>query len=269
MTYFATSRADWVDMMAKISEDMLKSGQLNRGTVHAQKTNVPMHELTHERIMVQVPQNKQLLQEMMQPNLPWAEDHFQERVSGQPLNPPPSNEWWPFAQQGNEVHKQDGKFSHTYPERFWPRYTGDGKANLGIRFLYGDLDNLVDLLRKNLGTRQAYLPVWFPEDLWAAQAGERVPCTLGYHFLLTLHDKDFKLDIEYHMRSCDFVRFFTDDAYMAARLLQWVCNRVLVEPGDLYMNIGSFHCFVDDKLTLENYRKVRQQQWFERLATNL
>jgi hypothetical protein len=31
----------------------------------------------------------------IQPNLPWAEDHFQERISGMPLNPPPSQAWWP------------------------------------------------------------------------------------------------------------------------------------------------------------------------------
>src|SRR4051812_45312177 len=32
------------------------------------------------------------------PNLPWADNHFLERVGGEPLNPPPSFAWWPHGQ---------------------------------------------------------------------------------------------------------------------------------------------------------------------------
>lgn len=183
----------------------------------------------------------------IRPNLPWAEEHFQERVSGIPWNPPPSHVRWPFAQQDNAQHRTYERFSHTYPERFWPTRNEHGQVfdpdRMGIRFRYGDLADLVEVLRRNSGTRQAYLPIWFPEDLAAAVENARVPCTLGYHFLIRRE----KLKIVYYIRSCDFYRHFRDDVYMAARLAQWVANEVGVDASKLVMHISSLHIFVPEK----------------------
>lgn len=211
------------------------------------------------------------LQQDVKPNLPWAEDHFGERVSGVPYNPPPSEAWWPFRVQGNAAHKEGHIFSHTYPERMWPR-----TANLppqfelgnhwGIRYGYGDLNDVVDQLTKNPLTRQAYLPIWFPEDTGAVHS-QRVPCTLGYHFLIRPDPANgpqspLKADIIYHIRSCDMLRHFPDDVYMACRLLQWVVGKlrdrsVDVAARQLIMHIGSFHIFRGDyervRLMLKNY----------------
>jgi hypothetical protein len=188
--------------------------------------------------------------EVIKPNLPWAEDHFQERIGGEPLNPSPSEAWWPFARQGNAEHKKDQKFSHTYPERFWPIEAGDAidpqlGVNMGIRFGYGDLGDLIEILKRNPGSRQAYLPIWFPEDLNAALQGERVPCSMGYHFLGT--GPDMLLDCVYTMRSCDIVRFYRDDVYMAGRLLQYVAEEVGMTPNRLIVHIDNLHCFPGDK----------------------
>lgn len=180
------------------------------------------------------------LQIEIQPNLPWAEDHFLERVSGTPFNPPPSHEWWPYAQSNNDSHRKAEKFSHTYPERFWPTSL---LPAWGIRYQIGDLNSLVKILQDRKGSRQAYLPVWFPEDLAAAADGERVPCTLGYHFLI----RDDKLKIVYYIRSCDFYRHFRDDVYMAGRLAQWVSERVGVTASRLVMHISSLHIFGPEK----------------------
>jgi hypothetical protein len=208
-------------------------------------------------------------------NLPWAEDHFQERVSGEPLNPPPSEAWWPYALKHNAEHKSQGaKFSHTYPERMWPRFantegvTDKGRQifvpHIGIRFEYGDLEDVVQQLKKSPLTRQAYLPIWFPEDTGAVH-GERVPCTLGYHFLI----RDGKLTITYYIRSCDFIRHFSDDVYMAGRLAQWMVERLNEDsaPGEEYavweliMHISSFHIFEGD--VLEVQRRVKEAQALE------
>lgn len=181
------------------------------------------------------------LQDDVEPNLPWAEEHFQERISGVPSNPPPSHVRWPFAQRGNEEHvNSDSKFSHTYPERIWPKFAGGNEfsANFGIRYGYGDLNDVVDLLRKHPGTRQAYLPIWFPEDTGAVD-GQRVPCSLGYHFMI----RNGVMKVVYYIRSCDFFRHFNDDVYMAARLCQWVAEQVGVKPGKLVMHISSLHIF--------------------------
>lgn len=184
------------------------------------------------------------LQRRAQPTLPWADEHFAERVSGDPLNPPPSHEHWPYGDTTR--HMPTEKFSHTYPERFWPQYANG--QNYGIRFRYGDLHDLCELFERNPLTRQAYLPVWFPEDLAAAAQKERVPCSLGYHFMV----RGTSMTIRYFMRSCEFTRHLRDDIYMAARLLHWVCEHVAwpgtepVTAGRVILHISSLHILQGD-----------------------
>ena len=234
-------------------------------------------ELREAVLRVGMPDSIEGAQRLIQPNLPWAEDHFNERVDGQPLNPPPSHRWWPFAQNGHAEHLKVGMFSHTYPKRFWPKHAGHAEGNCprengwdgregfpcdwgnrkGIRFSYGDYRDVVERLVDNPMTRQAYLPVWFPEDTGAPK-GERVPCTLGYLFLV----RNGKLHLTYHIRSCDFMRHFRDDVYMGIRLAQHTVELMNydrtardLEPfgvGELTMHIGSFHIFEGDRQMLQH-----------------
>lgn len=232
-------------------------------------------EVVGESLKLPVPKTVKEAQSYYNPNLPWAEDHFQERVSGQPLNPPPSEEWWPFAQSGNRGHKEGEVFSHTYPERIWPRFAciGETRPNgrqvfvphNGIRYEYGDLDEVVTQLTKNVLTRQAYLPIWFPEDTGAID--RRVPCTLGYHFLFRRDPQTQELQglITYYIRSCDALRHLKDDAYMAARLLQWVVgmlegNGIQCTPKALLMHISSLHFFEGDRPIVANLLKAHTEE---------
>lgn len=205
----------------------------------------------------------------------WAAEHFEERVSGRPLNPAPSHVRWPYAVGGNSLHIDGGKFDHTYPERFWPKHaqggsvrwndpvsdvpvlTDGGTAMQGIRFAYGDLGSVVDLLARAPLTRQAFLPVWFPEDT-GAESGQRVPCTLGYHFM----QRGGRLSVRYYLRSCDVYRHLSNDVFFTAALLNWVCNKVeeatqgreqivRMRPGSLVMHVSSLHAFVGDKTKIE------------------
>lgn len=220
------------------------------------KPEMVSRELRHVRVHVDIPNSPEVLKDWIRPNLPWAEDHFQERIGGEPLNPPPSEAWWPHAQAGNADHKDDSTFSHTYPERMWPKMANVGEVrpngrqvfvpHNGIRYEYGDLNNVIDLLVKNPLTRQAYLPIWFPEDTGAVD-GQRVPCTLGYHFLV----RNGLAEMVYHIRSCDLLRHFADDVYMACRLLQHVVGimqgrGINVTASSLIMNISSLHVFRGD-----------------------
>ena len=181
------------------------------------------------------------------PTLPWAEDHFKERVGREPLNPGEQYKNWPYYRQ-DENWREDGRFSHTYMERFWPPL-----SRVGIRYYWGNLDNVVELLLRDPFTRQAYLPIWFPEDT-GAQDKQRVPCTLGYHFLR----RGNKLHLFYPIRSCDAVRHLSNDVYMACRLVQWVLEELRskneewdkVVPGNLDMHIVSLHCFKQEAFLL-------------------
>jgi thymidylate synthase len=127
-------------------------------------------------------------------------------------------------------------------ERYW---TPELK---GIRYNYGNLRDVVDLLAKEPLTRQAYLPVWFPEDTGAT--GRRVPCSLGYHFI----QRSGFFHIVYYIRSCDFTRHFRDDIYLTYRLWDWVLRELqkehsfwkTVELGMFTMHISSLHMFIND-----------------------
>lgn len=239
-----------------LTNGLLEAPRVDVGSWHAKnvsgKPDLVSKELANVAVEVACPDSIDELQKKIAPHLPWAEDHFQERVGGVPVNPPQSAEQW---SRGVDKHVVDQhrtvneggvmKYTHTYPERFWPKHAGDhpqrGLENLGIRYAYGDLLDVVELMRRSPLTRQAYLPVWFPEDTGAVHGG-RVPCTLGYHFLTRVG----RTQITYYIRSVDFVRHFKDDVYLALRLLQWVCEHLGTTPSFLLMHITSLHIFEGD-----------------------
>jgi hypothetical protein len=144
----------------------------------------------------------------------------------------------------------DPLFNHSYAERYWPKHAGGSTdVRRGIRYNYGDLNDVVNLLVKNPGTRNAYLPVWSFEDTGVVHGG-RTPCTIGYLFRM----RENRLSVFYDIRSCDFVRHFKDDVYLTIRLLLWVLQQLRtrdprwdqVKPGTFQMHIGSFHIFEND-----------------------
>lgn len=216
-----------------------------------------MHERLNVTVRFAVPLSMEKAADEIHPDLPWAEQHFQERVSGVPHNPPPSVSQWPHHHGNPMAHADGGVFDHTYPERMWPKHAGAGGAGYstdslgqkGIRFRYGDLNDVVHLLDEKIMTRQAYLPIWFPEDTGVAM-GQRVPCSLGYHF--QYNPETNRLDMTYMIRSCDLIRHFRNDVYMAVRLQQWVADQLFdpeeedLQPGVLVMHIMNLHAMVGD-----------------------
>lgn len=258
----------FAEMRAQMYYALKRADKLNRGkwqTLDVAASSMhDTHELRNVQISYTVPDTEIQLQNEVHPDLPWAEVHFQERVGGEPLNPPPSHVDWPYHGSDKERHLDaSAVFSHTYPERFWPKRAGwtdsfchdEGccTPNRGYRYAYGDLDDVVGQLVANPFTRQAVLPVWFPEDTGSIDV--RVPCTLSYHFMA---DETGRLSVWYAMRACDFYRHFHNDMYFAARLLQWVCTSVAggiheatgvyphFEVGDLNVTISSLHLFAGD-----------------------
>lgn len=254
----------------------------------SKRPEMATHELSHVSFQVDVARVMgtgltrtrpalQVLADDIKPNLPWADNHFNERVCGAPINP--GAEWanWPGAKSAATFLDELGKFNHNYMERYWPKLAGipragppiktavdwqnwmtdqDPKGKLlghhGITYEYGDLDDVVQMLAADPYTRQAYLPVWFPED--TGGGNKRAPCTIGYHFLM----RDDKLDITYQIRSCDFTRHLRDDIYLTVRLALWVmyqCREIDkrwedVTLGKFTMHISSLHIFRNDYISL-------------------
>jgi hypothetical protein len=211
------------------------------------------------------------------PSLPWADDHFLERVCGEPINPGVQWANWPYGLSASKFRSSSSsvqRFNHNYMERLWPKFarrTDDGKLptswknqtrkypdkdprpKYGIAHFYGDLQDVVDLISKEPYTRQAYIPLFFPEDTGKGDGG-RKPCTIGYQFTV----REDKLHIWYPLRSCDFIRHWRDDCYMAVRLLLWVldeCRKLnpefwnKVTPGTYAMHMTSLHIFVSDRIS--------------------
>jgi thymidylate synthase len=181
----------------------------------------------------------------LEPDAEWCDIHFSERVSGIPLNPGESYKHWPYYYQNvdnDSLFRASGQFSHTYMERFWPKHAEMplGEVRQGIRYEYGDLNDVINHLKENPNTRQAFLTIWHPED--QSNMGVRVPCTIGYWF----KKSGDKLNVTYLIRSCDIVRHFRNDIYLTWLLLEHVCNKTDIEMGKVSMWIGSLHCFQSD-----------------------
>lgn len=197
-------------------------------------------------------------QEQIEPNLPWADEHFLERVCGHPMNPGESWKTWPYANSAKNFLDAKGRFEINYMERFWAGAdkmfadTPEEGVISGLHGIrgrpYGDLGSIVELLTREPLTRQAWLPIFFPED---TGAGGRVPCSLGYHWIM----RQGYLHVHYPIRSCDFYRHFRDDIYLCVRLTLWLLDQLTrknqqtwsrVKPGYFSMWIGSLHIFIND-----------------------
>lgn len=226
-----------------------------------------MWEVLNHSFKVQMPQYVMEAIGDIKPNLPWADGHFLERIGGIPLNPGESYKFWPFYKMDDKMRNEDEKFSHTYMERIWPKQAGEWTprnpvgtqllSHKGIRYDYGDLDDVIHLLSQQPGTRQAFLPIWFPEDTGVVH-GKRVPCTLGYLFMI----RNNQLHITYYIRSCDFLRHFQDDIYLAWKLASFVQGVLEDLPdftqvvpklslGVFTMHIANLHIFKYEKQVIK------------------
>ena len=240
-----------------------------QGVDVSKRPEAQMAELLHEDIKVQMlSDNFEDYTDIPGLNLPWCDRHFDERVAGAPMNP--GTEWanWPWGKSAADYLEPNGQFNHNYMERYWPKFAGRVKVptanagewaasasgmitpHTGIRYNYGDLGDLIDMMAKEPDTRQAYLPIFFPEDTGTMNP-TRKPCTLGYHFIL----RHGYFHCTYYMRSCDFVRHWADDVYLTIRLHLWILSELrrrdpdtwnAVKPGFFVMHITSLHLFVND-----------------------
>lgn len=154
------------------------------------------------------------------PHLPWAEAEFAERVAPQPRNP--GNSWTHLPEVWKPMMEGGNHFSYTYGER-----------------LHLQLHNIVSELIHNPNSREAFIEVWSGSLDSMRLSKRRVPCTLGYQFLI----RDGKLHLTYLQRSCNFRKHYQDDCYLAVSLQEWISGRVMVPRGTFSHWVGSLHVF--------------------------
>lgn len=219
-----------------------------QGVDVTKKPDAAMREIMNTAFSVMLSGNEDIehYRHDIQPNIPWSDDHFTERVDGFPFNPGETWKTWPWALSADKFRTEGKGFTHTYMERYWPKMAGNVEVrsaygpNHGTRYPYGDLSDVIELLHRDPHTRQAYLPIFFPEDTGAVHKG-RIPCSLGHQFIL----RHGFFHSTYFIRSCDFTRHFRDDLYLSLRLQLWVLNRLRKydpEWKSMKMGMFTFHC---------------------------
>ena len=214
----------------------------------------PIKEMANLYMVCPMIESQSELKSQTKSDHPWAEDHFQERINPknhkEALNPGYSYRYWPYAKfkdDGDDFVRLQKNFSHTYMERFWP------KKKKGIRFDMGNWEMFVENARKSPKSRQLFFPIFYPEDTKASNLGERVPCTLGYHFQV-FHGY---LHLSYFIRSCDLHKHFRNDIYFTNRLAQELKAQVPeyknLPLGNLNIWVGNLHCFLNDEFKVKKW----------------
>jgi thymidylate synthase len=155
-------------------------------------------------------------------NPEWAEAEFAERVSGCKLNPGAA---WTLRQEYWERFLHNGRFSYTYAER-----------------MTAEIKSVMRLLKKDLTTRRAFLPVYSSMLDEQDCLTQRIPCSIGYW----LYYRQGRLNIAYTQRSSDFFEHFNYDVCLADRLKCWFAEQLQVEPGTFCHFVMSLHCFAKD-----------------------
>lgn len=92
-------------------------------------------------------------------------------------------------------------YSYTYRER-----------------LQSGINSVVEALAKDRHSRRAFIPIYQPVDLVRASEYTRIPCTLGYSFLIREVGDIPYLHCTYISRSTDFEKFWASDLWMASQL---------------------------------------------------
>ena len=162
--------------------------------------------------------------------LKYCKQEIKDRTSGKPLNP--GNSYKIRSDMWNKFLENDNKFSYQYAERIWTN---------------NQFENVINILRKDKGTRQAVLSIWNSSldiNMEKLGGGNRVPCSLNYQFLI----RNDRLHCIYSMRSNDALAHHVIDLYCATGLMEYVVNRLKdiypsLKVGSLTYLCGSFHVF--------------------------
>lgn len=160
----------------------------------------------------------------------YCKQEIKDRCCGKPLNPGRSykirEDMW------NKFLEKDHKFSYQYAERLWTD---------------NQFKTVIDILKKDSGTRQAVLSVWNPNlDMKEEKlgGGNRIPCSLNYQFMI----RNNRLHCIYSMRSNSAIEHCPIDLYCATGLMEFITKNLKNEypelkVGSLTYVCGSLHAF--------------------------
>ena len=111
-----------------------------------------------------------------------------------------------------------------------------------------NMGKIIEELKRNPDTRQAWLPIFHPGDTGRLGGRKRIPCSLGYNFSI----RNGELNLTYIQRSADMVAHLGNDIHLAWMMKTYIANRVGVKEGYLDHFIFSIHSYKRDWARLES-----------------
>lgn len=150
----------------------------------------------------------------------WFEEEAEARIEGRVSIEPPDSRHPVLAQ-----YLEGSAFSYTYAER-----------------TVGMVKTVVSVLQDQPDSRRVFWPIFRPEDAIRAKVYTRIPCTLGYSFLLR-GDFGDQLHVTLLSRSTDLEKFLISDIAFAARIQKAVAEELDVNLGNTVHEILSLHMF--------------------------
>ena len=170
---------------------------------------------------------------------PWADEEFKQRIydpwdrddERKDVNVPDfinPGKAWELRKDIWTEYMHEGLMAYTYNERIW---------------MNDQISKIIERLKEDHDSRQLWLSIWDPNwDTDRLGGISRVPCSLGYNFQF----RDGKLNMHYLMRSCDFKTHFTNDVYLAIKLLEYVAKEAGLEVGNFTHTMFSLHVYKKD-----------------------
>lgn len=185
----------------------------------------------------------------LNPVLPWAQGEWVERVQGiefNPVNPGAAwttrtdehIKWFEFLEIDGEALPTGVSLKNTSPKgpsRFAYNYSERLAVNQQVW-------RIIRELRKNPTSRQLYIAMWDPHTDPHRLGHNRVPCSIGWHFLL----RDHHINMTYTMRSCDLITHWDNDVWLAVKLQMYIAQGANIEMGQFCQFVHSFHVYLKD-----------------------
>lgn len=159
----------------------------------------------------------------------WVHREWRDRKAGG-LNPGTAwkqreDVWRPLLEVDDEEH-HNMRFSYTYSMRMGGEH----------------LQYIIDEIKVHPHSRQLFLPVWDRTVDEKRRGKKRVPCSLGYWFVM----RNDQIHITYMMRSCDFVTHYPNDVAITAIIQDHVARETGYSVGSFTHFIGSLHAYKKD-----------------------
>lgn len=106
------------------------------------------------------------------------------------------------------------------------------------------LENTIELLKRDPVTRRAYLPIFQPNDNFSK---DELPCWASTQFLVRKN----RLNVVDYFRSNECCIAFPSDVYGAMKLMGYIAEKINVKPGNLHHYIASAHLRLSDEDTIK------------------